>query len=184
MTSDEQIITQIKLGDVSTFNSLFNSVYIQLYIHCRKFISDPEEAKDLLQNVFLHFWEKRDSIDIHTSLNAYLYKSVQNECLNHLRTLKTIYTTENKDSDVNKDEIIENTNPFSELTVLEIEQITENTIEELPDQCKSIFKLSRVNGLRNQEIADLLDISIRTVETQIYRALKILKNRLKDYWAS
>ena len=62
--------------------------------------------------------------------------------------------------------------------------LTENTIEELPDQCKSIFKLSRINGLKNQEIADKLDISVRTVETQIYRALKILKSRLKDYLVS
>ena len=77
----------------------------------------------------------------------------------------------------------EDNDPHSTLSVLEIEQIMENTIEELPDQCKSI-KLSRINGLKNQEIADKLDISVRTVETQIYRALKILKSRLKDYLAS
>lgn len=78
----------------------------------------------------------------------------------------------------------EDNDSHSTLSVLEIEQIMENTIEELPDQCKSIFKLSRINGLKNQEIADKLDISVRTVETQIYRALKILKSRLKDYLAS
>ena len=78
----------------------------------------------------------------------------------------------------------EDNDPHSTLSVLEIEQIMENTIEELPDQCKSIIKLSRINGLKNQEIADKLDISVRTVETQIYRALKILKSRLKDYLAS
>ena len=70
------------------------------------------------------------------------------------------------------------------LSVIEIENIMENTIEELPTQCKSIFKLSRINGLKNQEIADKLDISVRTVETQIYRALKTLKSRLKDYLTS
>ena len=68
----------------------------------------------------------------------------------------------------------EDNDPHSTLSVLEIEQIMENTIEELP----------RINGLKNQEIADKLDISVRTVETQIYRALKILKSRLKDYLAS
>lgn len=74
-----------------------------------------------------------------------------------------------------KTEIAGDANPHSELTMLEIEQIMENTIEQLPDQCKSIFRLSRIDGLRNQEIADQLAISVRTVETQIYRALKILK---------
>ncbi|WP_287620839.1 sigma-70 family RNA polymerase sigma factor [Parabacteroides sp.] len=78
----------------------------------------------------------------------------------------------------------EDNDPHSTLSVLEIERITENMIEELPDQCKSIFKLSRISGLKNQEIADKLDISVRTVETQIYRALKILKSRLKDYLVS
>ena len=79
---------------------------------------------------------------------------------------------------MDKQEAVEDNDPYSILSIFEIERITENTIEELPDQCKSIFKLSRINGLKNQEI------SVRTVETQIYRALKILKSRLKDYLVS
>ena len=77
---------------------------------------------------------------------------------------------------MDKQEAVEDNDPYSILSIFEI--------EELPDQCKSIFKLSRINGLKNQEIADKLDISVRTVETQIYRALKILKSRLKDYLVS
>ena len=84
---------------------------------------------------------------------------------------------------MDKQEAVEDNDPYSILSIFEIERITENTIE-LPDQCKSIFKLSRINGLKNQEIADKLAISVRTVETQIYRALKILKSRLKDYLVS
>lgn len=183
MKSDEIIIAQIQSGNISAFNTLFHSIYIQLYFHCRKYIYDPEIAKDLLQNVFLRFWEKREEIDIHTSLNAYLHRSVQNECLNHLRTLKTTNIMEKDDPD-KKNEIAEDTNPYSELSMQEIEQITEDTIEQLPDQCKLIFRLSRIDGLKNQEIADRLEISVRTVETQIYRALKVLKNKLKDYLAS
>lgn len=75
------------------FNALFKDVYFQLYVHCRKYVPDTEEAKDLLQNVFLRFWEKRHEIDIHTSLKAYLYRSVQNECLNHLRSYRTPYSS-------------------------------------------------------------------------------------------
>ena len=77
---------------------------------------------------------------------------------------------------MDKQEAVEDNDPYSILSIFEIERIT--------DQCKSIFKLSRINGLKNQEIADKLDISVRTVETQIYRALKILKSRLKDYLVS
>lgn len=91
MASDNKIIELIKQGDIAAFNTLFKSVYLQLYIHCRKFIPDPEDAKDILQNVFLRFWEKRENIDIHTSLNAYLYRAIQNECLNYLRSTGTPY---------------------------------------------------------------------------------------------
>ena len=80
MASDNKIIELIKQGDIAAFNT-----------HCRKFIPDPEDAKDILQNVFLRFWEKRENIDIHTSLNAYLYRAIQNECLNYLRSTGTPY---------------------------------------------------------------------------------------------
>ena len=89
MASDNKIIELIKQGDIAAFNTLFKSVYLQLYIHCRKFIPAPEDAKDILQNVFLRFWEKRENIDIHTSLNAYLYRAIQNECLNYLRSTRS-----------------------------------------------------------------------------------------------
>ena len=91
MASDNKIIELINQGDIAAFNTLFKSVYLQLYIHCRKFIPAPEDAKDILQNVFLRFWEKRENIDIHTSLNAYLYRAIQNECLNYLRSTGTPY---------------------------------------------------------------------------------------------
>ena len=87
MASDDKLIKSIKQGDTGAFKTLFNTVYPQLYIYCRRFVPDPEEAKDIMQNVFLRFWEKREDIDIHTSLNAYLYRSIQNECLNYLRSI-------------------------------------------------------------------------------------------------
>ena len=120
----------------------------------------------------------------HKPKNNDLYRAIQNECLNYLRSTGTIDIPRYEISEMDKQEAVEDNDPYSILSIFEIERITENTIEELPDQCKSIFKLSRINGLKNQEIADKLDISVRTVETQIYRALKILKSRLKDYLVS
>ena len=184
MASEDKLIELIKQGDTGAFKTLFDSVYPQLYIYCRRFIPDPEEAKDILQNVFLRFWEKREDIDIHTSLNAYLYRSIQNECLNYLRSIKSIEVCQSETISLLLRDEVEDDDPHSILSVIEIENIMENTIEELPTQCKSIFKLSRINGIKNQEIADKLDISVRTVETQIYRALKTLKSRLKDYLTS
>ena len=90
MASDNKIIELIKQGDITAFNTLFKSVYLQLYIHCRKFIPDPEDAKDILQNVFLRFWEKRENIDIHVFKRLFI-QAIQNECLNYLRSTGTPY---------------------------------------------------------------------------------------------
>lgn len=173
MLLEENTIQQIKAGNIAAFKSFFDSVYYQLYFYCRKYISDPEDAKDLLQNVFMKLWEKREELEIHTSLESYIYRSVHNECLNYIRCSRP---TDSIDENIDNDD-----SPYQDLTVHEIESIVEETVRHLPQQCQSIFRMSRIQGLRNQEIAEQLYISVRTVETQIYRALKILKIRLKDY---
>ncbi|MEG1543743.1 MAG: RNA polymerase sigma-70 factor [Tannerellaceae bacterium] len=184
MTSDGALIEKIKQDDMAAFNALFKAYYIQLYYYCRKFVSDPEEAKDLMQNVFLRFWERRADLDIHTSIKAYLYRSVQNECLNHLRSSKNLVSMSHDDDDTPTIEVADAHNtPDDELAALEIEQITQTVIDQLPEQCQKVFTLSRLKGLKSQEIAEHLNISVRTVDTQIYRALKILKMKLKDYLA-
>ncbi|WP_106830761.1 RNA polymerase sigma-70 factor [Parabacteroides pacaensis] len=183
MIPNEEIIRRIKEGDIEVFNSLFKSYYMPLYFSCRKFIASPEEAKDLLQNVFLRFWEKRMEIDIHTSLKAYLYRSVQNECLNYLRSVPSYVGEGNTSGNIGTEVSDMYATPDTVLATVEIEQIIENTIKQFPPQCKTIFILSRLKGLKNQQIAQKLNISVRTVDTQIYRALKILKVRLKDYLA-
>ena len=186
MCQDENIIELIKNGNIEAFNRLFMDTYHQLYFHCRKFISDPDDAKDLIQNVYLRFWERRLEIDINISVYAYLLKAIQNESLNHIRSKKTINSLSDpeieKESNFNYGESNFNS-PESNLEINELEQITLKAINSLPDKCKIIFMLSRNEGLKNQEIADKLDISVRTVETQIYRALKIIRVWLHDYMA-
>lgn len=183
MTPDEEIIRQIKEGNIDAFNALFKAFYMPLYFSCRKFIASTDEAKDLLQNVFLRFWEKREEIDIHTSLKAYLFRSVQNECLNYLRSAPFHFGERNSQDNTRFEICDSEATPDSILSIIEMEQIIKNTIRQLPPLCKTIFILSRLKGLKNQQIAKKLNISVRTVDTQIYRALKILKVRLKDYLA-
>lgn len=183
MEAEEEIIKQIKAGNITVFNNLFNSVYIKLYFHCRKFIADPEEAKDLMQNVFLRFWERREEMDIHTSLQAYLFRSVSNECLNYLRSVHPL-SLSGEESELHSLPTFDAYDtPDRILATVEMEQIIHDTVNQFPRQCKLIFTLSRMKGLKNQQIADRLNISVRTVDTQIYRALKILKRKLKDYLA-
>lgn len=180
--TERQVVARLKKGDWHAFNTLFETYYFQLYFHCRKYISDPEEAKDLLQNVFLRLWEKREAIEIEVSLNAYLFRCVQNECLNHIRSLRPNLSL----SEVEGEPFLCSDglgSPDAETESREIERTIDSAIDTLPEQCKRIFIMSRMEGVRNKEIADRLSLSVRTVDTQIYRALKIMKNKLKDYLA-
>ncbi|MDD2437575.1 MAG: RNA polymerase sigma-70 factor [Massilibacteroides sp.] len=178
---EEKMILLLKRGDWSAFNTIFNNFYIQLYFYCRKYIPNPEEAKDLLQNVFLRLWEKREEIEIKVSLKAYLYRSVQNECLNYIRSSRLNLSL----SEIEGESILPNTSdPFSPDTDTEnreIENLVDSIVETLPEHCRKIFIMSRINGIKNKDIAQQLSISVRTVDTQIYRALKIMKKGLKDY---
>lgn len=179
--SEDELIILLKKGSWPAFNTIFNRFYSPLYFHCRKYISDPEEAKDLLQNVFLRFWERRRDIDIEVSLNAYLFRSVQNECLNHLRALRPNLSLTEVESEQLFPDIDGVILPDEEAESREIERTIDLIIETLPEQCKKIFIMSRMQGMKNKEIAACLSVSVRTVDTQIYRALKIMRKGLKDY---
>lgn len=182
MIAEDVIVKKIQAGDIKTFQMFFESNYIQFYIYCRKYISDPDDAKDVLQNIFLHVWEKRESLTIHTSLQSYMYRIIHNESLNFIRNRRSLSFSElDIDDSFYVDKCTEDKEPDAEIMFRELELVTEEAIEKLPDQCRYIFKLSRVDGKKNKEIAEELDLSVRTVETQIYRALKLLKERLKEY---
>jgi RNA polymerase sigma-70 factor, Bacteroides expansion family 1 len=179
--SEEKMVTLLKAGDWLAFNSIFNTFYLQLYFHCRKYISDPEEAKDLLQNVFLRLWERRAEIEIEVSLKAYLFRSVQNECLNFIRASRPNISLSEIESGYIIPDVDRFSTPDEDAESREIEQTIDSIIETLPEQCKRIFIMSRMRGMKNKEIAKQLSVSVRTVDTQIYRALKVLKKGLKAY---
>lgn len=180
--SKESLIRLLKEGDLTAFNGLFNSFYPPLYYYCRKFVSDPEDAKDLMQNVFLRFWDKREEINIESSIKSYLFRSVQNECLNYIRSCPHKVSFGEIENERIEEHIHAHT-PETELENRELKDTIYSIMDELPHQCKRIFIMSRFNGLKNKEIAERLAVSVRTVDTQIYRALKIFKNRLKNHIA-
>lgn len=179
--SEKKMIALLKKGDWLAFNSIFDTFYLQLYFHCRKYIPDTEEAKDLLQNVFLRLWERRGEIEIEVSLKAYLFRSVQNECLNFIRSSHANVSLSEIDSEYIVLDGGALPTPDEDTESREIENTIDTIIERLPEQCKKIFIMSRMKGLKNKEIAKQLSVSVRTVDTQIYRALKIMKKELRDY---
>lgn len=181
MISEDVILKKIQDGDIKTFKMFFESNYIHFYIYCRKYVSDVDDAKDILQNVFLNIWEKKDKNIIHTNFQSYVYRSIHNECLNFIRDKRSISFSEVDSDQSYEEKFVEESNPDSNLICCELERKTKQIINDLPDQCKCIFVLSRIEGKKNSDIADELGLSVRTVETQIYRALKVLKLKLKEY---
>ena len=174
---DIQLINRIKTGDEDSFKQLFETWYALLVAFANKYVLNLELARDIVQELFVHLYENRRNLIITASLKSYLFQSVQNRCLNHLKSHQLHEAhhkklTESMDHSIHlEDQVLET----------EMEHVIFQNVNKLPDQCKRIFLLSRMEGKRNMEIAEELRISKRTVETQISKALKILREALKHY---
>lgn len=176
--TDNQIFTAIQEGDERIFEQTFRKYYASLCTYGRGILHDADEAEEIVQAVFVNIWEKRTEIEITMSLKSYLYRAVHNHCLNRLKHQKVReehqqYATYYQASAY---ESVSQTVYKNELEV----QLAK-AIERLPEQCRLIFKLSRFEELRYQEIADQLGLSVKTVENQIGKALKILRVELSDF---
>ena len=135
-----------------------------------------DEAEDLVQQAFVKLWESRGRLDIAWSLKAYLYKSVHNACLNRIRSRHV----QSKYLDFNAQQL-EMTHTPPDDTSPELLERFQRALDDLPPQCRLIFELSRFEALKYREIADQLGISIKTVETQMGKALRVMRVQLADY---
>lgn len=175
----DQLAVRIKLGDEQAFELFFRKYYVRLCAFANKFLNDPEEAKEIVQDVFSKIWEGRDEIDPEDSLKSYVFKIAQNLSINKLRRKKveTAYT------EIYKLVYIEHLefSAHESLLAKELEENIAQAINKLPAECSKIFELSRVEGLKYREIADTLHISVKTVEAQMSKALKSLRLELSDY---
>lgn len=156
------------------FEAIFKAHYPGMVLYANKFVQDMDTAKDLAQQVFVTVFEKRKDLQIKTSLKSYLFQAVRNAALNSLNQKKIHQKHEAN--------IIGLQETYQEegrsLELLELTEKLHKLIDELPPKCSQIFKLNRFEGKKNKEIAETLNISIRTVETQISKALKILREKL------
>lgn len=162
------------LGEIE-FEELFKEYFKPLVNFANKFLKDIDSSKEIVHDVFISLWEKRDTIDVEKSIKSYLYTSVNNRSLNFIRDNKKFIRDdvllENKQSTENSDKFAE----------IEIQRIIVKTLDNLPSKAKTVFELSRYENLKYKEIAEKLGISIKTVETYISRALKDLRLNLKEY---
>ncbi len=176
-SEEKHLFDRIKKGEEKAFETFFHKYYGHLCLYATRIINNDSAAEEIVQDFFVKIWEKRVQLNIETSVKHYLFRSVKNLCINYIQRNKTklryaqkvISEVENNYSDDNS---------FPEI---ELYQKIEESINSLPEKRKEIFRLSRQEGLKYREIAEKLNISIKTVETQMSLAIKTLRDKLKNY---
>ena len=173
--------TKVNIKNIHTqkdFESLFNSHYSELCSYANMFLKDLDAAEEIVQDLFVKFWENRESIKIASSVRSYLFTSVRNSCLNFIKHLKIEESykkhneSERESGSVTVDEEFEGS---------ELEMQIRKAIDKLPPERKKVFIMSRFEGLKYREIAEKSGISIKTVENQMGKAIKFLRHELADY---
>jgi RNA polymerase sigma-70 factor (family 1) len=176
--SEQEIVGAIKQGNERIFEETFRKYYQSLCNYANSILKEMDESEEIVQNLFLSIWEKRSDLEITISLKSYLYRAVHNHCLNRIKHLKIReeyqqYATNFYDASY---ESVSQT-----IMKNELEQKIEEAIKKLPEQCRLIFRMSRFEELKYNEIAEKLELSPKTVENQIGKALKFLRIELAEY---
>lgn len=159
------------------FDELYLLYYPRLLLFAIKLIGSKEESEEIIQDVFIRFWLKESYTNVKFSIRAYLFRSIRNACFDYLKKIKKQETSNYSECDF-VNEPIEFCDP---LLLEELEIAIQKSVGELPAQCKRVFLLHRDEQLTYREIAESLNISVKTVETQISRAVKVLKKSLVEY---
>ncbi len=178
LKEEVQILDSIKAGNVVVFEQVFKQYYSRLCNYAAGILNDADEAEEVVQQIMINLWEKRNTLEITSSFKSYLYRAVHNAALNKIRQSKVrqLYSIEK----------VYEGEGFAEqashkIIKSELEQQILNSINKLPEQCRLVFKLSRFEEMKYSEIAAHLDISVKTVENHMGKALKLLRGHLKDY---
>lgn len=176
---NKHLIHQLKKKDKAAYELLFDNYFERLFLFASNFVFIDDVANDIVQDVFISVWERAEKIDEDSSLKSFLFTLVRNRCLNYIRDMKV--------EDRNKRLYLEAHVYSDSLDIIEDNALIENIkhfIEDLPEQCKEVFKMRTMYGYKYKEIAEEMDISIDTVKVQLKRAKDKLKIRFSDYSSS
>lgn len=178
--SDPFLIKKVQRGDKPAFERMFRSYYASLCDYAQKYVKNPQAAEDQVQEVFVKIWEIRTDWNPKGTIKAYLYTAVRNQSLNYLKHKRIVDEWKQKE-----EEALSNTPiPFSptekRADLEEMRKWIQGAIQNLPEKRREIFELSRDHGLTYMEISKTLGISVKTVETQMGRSLRHLRNWLEQ----
>jgi len=175
---DEQIASLLSKRDEAAFEQVFKTHYKNLHAYAFTILKDEDEAEEMVQQVFFKLWDRAEHLNFSGSVAAYLYRSVHNESLNYLKHQKVRFNHQ-----MHVVHSMKNQADYSSgrMMTRELEDKFQAAMGDLPEQCRTIFQLSRFDEMKYREIADKLSISVKTVEAQMGKALKILRAKLIDF---
>jgi RNA polymerase sigma-70 factor (ECF subfamily) len=176
---DAELVRRIRGGDERALEEVFRTHYAGMCLFVRRFVHAPDVAEELVQDVFFKLWAKRDGLSDIDALKTYLFRAARNTALNHLRRRKLEQNWEEREGQ--RGEPVTSGGTDDDTTSDEVQRAVSAAIARLPERCREIFLMSREGGLTYGEIAAALGISIKTVETQMGRALKSLRVALGKY---
>ena len=171
---ERELLAGIRQGDEDAFDAIFRAHYPPLVGVAERMLRSRAIAEEIVQDVMLELWRRRESLPIEDSLRAYLFRATRNRALNHVRHGRV----EREGQPHAAGATAEPPTAPSTLVEEEIDTALREALGDLPDRCREVFELSRVHGLRYAEIAATLGISVKTVEAQMGKALRILRERL------
>jgi RNA polymerase sigma-70 factor, ECF subfamily len=175
---EAEILERIRNGDMKAFEAIFRAYYQSLCLFSLRYLKRSDLAEEIVQDIFVTIWDKREGLQLETSLKSYLYRSVHNNSLKYLQHQKVVdkharHLIDRKEQYYNE--------PINNLQVAEVTKLLEDAYAAMSQKTREIFALSRDEGLKYSEIAEKLEISIKTVEAHMGNALKILRENLKEY---
>ncbi|HKJ79641.1 MAG TPA: RNA polymerase sigma-70 factor [Prolixibacteraceae bacterium] len=183
--NDTILIKLLKDGNINVFESVYSRYYGPLFTFCNQYIDNKEAAKELVQDLFLMLWEGKEKLNKDTNLRSYLYHVARNNCLNYLKHLKVqekyLQYSKRQKLEIELNQVALNNFFPEKIYIEELEMRINDSVQSLPPRCKYIFELSRYHEKKYTEIATELNISVKTVENQIQKALKILRKNLAGY---
>jgi RNA polymerase sigma-70 factor, ECF subfamily len=175
MIRDTEITARIRNGDAGQFESLFRSSYVSLVRYAKTLIKDHDTAEEIVQDLFFRLWQDKEKLNIESSLNGYLFRSVHNRCLHYIGHTRVI---ERHAEEMSYSQPESQESPSDILNYKELQEKVARILEKLPERCGKIFTMNRFEGLKYAEIAEKLSVSVKTVEANMGRALKEFRKEL------
>lgn len=182
------IVSGLIIGDEETYIFLFREYYVSLCSYSRRYVGRKDIAEEIVSDTFLKIWETRETLQINTSVKSYLFQAVCNNSLNYLRKLKkqeilTEYFLETSSENIGFASTSEDVEEQS-LTMESINEKIEEAVSQLPEQQQKAFRLKRFEGKKTKEVAEIMGLSVKTIEMHLSKATLNLRKNLKDYLPS